>query len=71
MWTLFVFSELSVFIGVYFLARDLSPMVIITLVVWTVVTIAYYPLRRAFLQRRGFDLDAATMDRGVFDGSKA
>ena len=71
MWTLFVFSELSVFIGVYFLARDLSPMVIITLVVWTVVTIAYYPLRRAFLQRRGFDLDAATMDRGVFDASKA
>ena len=70
LWTLFIFSELSVFIGVYFLARDLSPMVIATLIVWTVVTLAYYPLRRAFLGRR-FDLDAATMDRGIFDASKA
>ena len=52
-------------------ANSWGVVVIATLIVWTVVTLAYYPLRRSFLGRRGFDLDAATMDRGVFDASKA
>ncbi len=69
LWTLFVVSELSVFVGVYYLAQDLSPAVIGTLAVWVVVTIGYYPLRKAYLRRGGYDLDAATMDRGIFDNA--
>jgi APA family basic amino acid/polyamine antiporter len=71
LWTLFVVSELSLFVGVYFLALDLSASVVITLAVWVLVTVAYYPMRRAYLQRQGFDLNAATMDRGIFDNSSA
>jgi APA family basic amino acid/polyamine antiporter len=71
LWTLFVVSELSLFVGVYFLAQDLSASVVITLAVWVLVTVAYYPMRRAYLQRQGFDLNAATMDRGIFDNSSA
>jgi amino acid transporter len=71
LWTLFVVSELSLFVGVYFLAQDLSASVVITLAVWVLVTVAYYPMRRAYLQRQGFDLNAATMDRGIFNNSSA
>ena len=71
LWTLFVVSELSLFVGVYFLAQDLSASVVITLAVWVLVTVAYYPMRRTYLQRQGFDLNAATMDRGIFNNSSA
>jgi len=66
-WVLFGFSELSAFVGVYFLSRDLSREVIITLATWVIVSIAYYPLRKRYLAKRGIDLDKLTSDPAVFD----
>jgi APA family basic amino acid/polyamine antiporter len=65
-WALFVFSELSTFVGIYFLSRDLSSTVIWSLVIWSVVAVAYYPVRKRFLAKQGFDLDAATSDESIF-----
>tara|TARA_B110000305_G_scaffold182805_1_gene203008 strand:- start:471 stop:1826 length:1356 start_codon:yes stop_codon:yes gene_type:complete len=65
-WSLFLFSELSTFVGIYFLSRDLSSTVIWSLVVWAIVAVAYYPIRRYFLAKQGFDLDAATTDDSLF-----
>lgn len=66
MWVCFVFSEISTAIGVYLLSRDLSKMVIITLAVFILGSVAYYPLRRRFLRKKGVDLDALTTDPGIF-----
>ncbi|HIG38958.1 MAG TPA: amino acid permease [Gammaproteobacteria bacterium] len=65
-WSLFIFSELSTFVGIYFLSRDLSSTVIWSLVIWTIVAVAYYPIRKHFLAKQGFDLDAATSDDSLF-----
>jgi len=65
-WALFVFSELSTFVGIYFLSRDLSSTVIWSLVIWSVIAVAYYPVRKRFLAKQGFDLDAATSDESIF-----
>ena len=65
-WSLFVFSELSTFVGIYFLSRDLSSTVIWSLIIWTIVAVAYYPIRKHFLAKQGFDLDAATSDDSIF-----
>ena len=65
-WSLFIFSELSTFVGIYFLSRDLSSTVVWSLVIWTIVAVAYYPIRKHFLAKQGFDLDAATRDDSLF-----
>jgi basic amino acid/polyamine antiporter, APA family len=65
-WALFVFSELSTFVGIYFLSKDLSSTVIWSLVIWSVIAVAYYPVRKRFLAKQGFDLDAATSDESIF-----
>lgn len=65
-WVLFIFSELSTFVGIYFLSKDLSSTVIWSLVIWSVVAVAYYPVRKRFLAKQGFDLDAATSDESIF-----
>jgi APA family basic amino acid/polyamine antiporter len=67
LWALFIFSELSTVAGVYFLSRDLSPMVIGTLTFWIVGSLAYYPLRKRYLAQRGFDLEAAMEDQQIFN----
>jgi len=66
LWTLFIISEASTFGGVYLLSKDLSWAVIITLVVWIVATICYYPLRKRYLSKRGIDLEALTTDSEIF-----
>jgi len=66
LWTLFIVSEASTFGGVYLLSKDLSWAVIITLVVWIVATICYYPLRKRYLSKRGIDLEALTTDSEIF-----
>ena len=66
-WVLFGFSELSAIVGVYFLSRDLSSAVIITLALWIIVSIAYYPLRKRYLARQGIDLDKLTSDPAIFE----
>lgn len=68
-WLLFIFSELSTFIGIYFLAQDLSATVIWSLVIWTLIAVGYYPLRKQYLAKQGFDLDAATTDESLFEES--
>ena len=65
-WSLFIFSELSTFVGIYFLAQDLSSVVIWSLIIWTVIAVAYYPIRKRYLARHGYDLDAATSDDSLF-----
>ncbi len=64
---LLVFSELGVVVGVVMLAYDLTMAVIVTLAVWIVVCVAYYPLRRAYMRKRGVDLDATSADYSVFE----
>ena len=61
-----VFSILSTLVGIVFLAQTLSANVLILFVVWIGVSVVYYPLRRAWLARRGIDLDKLTTDRAIF-----
>ena len=63
---LFIFSEMSVVLGIIMLAYDLTMPVIITLVIWFIVCIVYYPIRRSFMRKRGVDLDVTTSDVLVF-----
>ncbi|MEM9622426.1 MAG: APC family permease [Pseudomonadota bacterium] len=66
LWTLFGISQFANVVGVYYLSRDLPAFVIYTLVVWITLSLGYYPWRRRYLARRGFDLDAATRDARIF-----
>ena len=50
----------------YFLALDLEPVVIWVLVVWSVLSLAYYPLRKRLLARQGKDLEAQMTDTKIF-----
>ena len=67
LWTLFVVSELSSVVGVYFLAQDLPSTVIITVLVWVALSVCYYPLRRSYLRKKGIDLDANTQNPSIFE----
>ncbi len=69
LWILFFVSEGATLAGIYFLASDLSFGVIATLSTWTAAALAYYPLRKRYLRKRGVDLDKATTDKAVFDVS--
>lgn len=67
LWTLFLVSELSSVVGVYFLAQDLPSTVIITILVWVSLSVCYYPLRRSYLRKKGIDLDANTQNPSIFE----
>lgn len=69
LWCFFLFSQLSTAIGVALLARDLSATIIMTLVVWLIIAVAYYPLRRAYLATKGLDLDALTSNRDLIEAN--
>ncbi len=62
----FVFSIISTLIGIVFLAQTLSNSVLILFGLWILTSIAYYPVRRAWLARKGYDLDQLTTDRAIF-----
>lgn len=66
LWTFFGFSITATLIGIIFLAQTLSSRVTFLFIVWILISIAYYPLRRMWLAKKGFDLDALTTDRAVF-----
>jgi basic amino acid/polyamine antiporter, APA family len=66
LWAFFIFSETSTVIGIYFLSQDLSMFVLGTLLLWVLCAVAYYPVRRQFLRKKGIDLDALTTDPGIF-----
>ncbi len=66
LWTLFALSQGASVIGMVFLAQDLEAGVIWVLGIWTVLSLAYYPLRRRALARRGIDLEARMTDRSIF-----
>ena len=66
LWALFAFSQFATAVGVYFLALDLEPVVIWVLVVWSVLSLAYYPLRKRLLARQGKDLEAQMTDTKIF-----
>jgi hypothetical protein len=63
----FVLSLVSTLVGIVLLAQNLSALVLGTLGGWIVFTLLYYPIRRWFLQRRGFDLDASTTDPALLN----
>jgi len=67
LWSFFGFSVVSTLIGVVFLAQTLSAEVAILFCVWIALTVTYYPLRRAWLAKRGYDLDELTTNRSIFD----
>ncbi len=67
LWSLFFFSQFAGVVGVYFLAQDMPPTVLWVVAGSIVVSVAYYPARRAYLRRSGIDLDQATTDQRVFD----
>lgn len=62
----FVFSVVSTLIGIVFLAQTLSNSVAVLFGVWIIASIAYYPARRAWLARKGYDLDQLTTDQEIF-----
>jgi APA family basic amino acid/polyamine antiporter len=66
LWVFFFLSETSSVIGVYFLSRDLSTFIVATLGLWILGAIAYYPIRKRYLGKKGIDLDALTTDRDIF-----
>ena len=66
MWALFLFSEFASVVGVYFLAQDLSTTVIVVLMLWIAIAVAYYPLRKGYLASKGIDLDVLTTDEEIF-----
>ncbi|MDC3409608.1 APC family permease [bacterium] len=66
MWALFLFSEFASVVGVYFLAQDLSTTVIVVLMLWITIAVAYYPLRKRYLASKGIDSDVLTTDEEIF-----
>jgi len=70
MWTIFILSMLSVLIGLIILAQGLTSAVLLTIIIWIAISIAYYPVRRSYLRRKNIDLDAKTSDPAIF-GSAA
>jgi APA family basic amino acid/polyamine antiporter len=66
LWTFFVLSELSSLVGIVILSRGLPSGVILTLFISVVAAVAYYPLRKRFLAKRGVDLDALSTDPTIF-----
>ena len=66
MWALFLFSEFASVVGVYFLAQNLSTTVIVVLMLWITIAVAYYPLRKRYLASKGIDLDVLTTDEEIF-----
>jgi len=66
LWFFFVFSVASTLIGIVYLAQTLSTGVVTLFIGWLIVTVAYYPLRRAWLARQNIDLDKLTTDRAIF-----
>jgi APA family basic amino acid/polyamine antiporter len=66
-WVFFVLAQASTLIGIILLAQNLSAVVLGTLGGWIVFALLYYPIRRWFLRRHGFDLDASTTDPALLN----
>lgn len=71
LWILFVLSLVSVLVGLVILSVGVTTPVLATIIIWTHVSVAYYPLRRAYLRGRGVDLDRNTSDLSIFNMSSA
>ena len=69
LWFFFAFSVISTLVGIIFLAQTLSARVAVLFACWILASLAYYPLRRAWLARQGVDLDALTTDREIFSSN--
>ena len=70
LWFFFAFSMISTLVGSVFLAQTLSSRVAILFGLWIIASLAYYPLRRAWLARQGIDLDKLTTDPAIFQLDK-
>ncbi|MCP4756216.1 MAG: amino acid permease [Proteobacteria bacterium] len=64
-WPLFVVSIIIMAISVVFLSQNLSTPVLVAIALFTAFSMAYYPLRRSYLRRKGIDLDRLTMDPAI------
>ncbi|QJB69258.1 APC family permease [Parasphingorhabdus halotolerans] len=69
-WAFFLSSTLSVLIGLVILAQGLTVLVLVTIIFWVCVSVAYYPIRRVYLRGKGVDLDHKITDLSIF-GEKA
>lgn len=68
-WVLFILSTISVVIGVIILAQGLTVPVLVTLLIWVLISVGYYPVRRAQMKSKGVDLDLTTRDLSIFSDS--
>jgi APA family basic amino acid/polyamine antiporter len=68
-WVLFILSTISVVIGVIILAQGLTVPVLVTLLIWVLISVGYYPVRRTQMKRKGVDLDLTTRDLSIFSDS--
>jgi len=66
-WFFFVFSMISVLIGLVILSQDMTPLVLWTIAIGIALSIVYYPIRRAYMKSADIDLDQKTTDRAIFD----
>ncbi|MCP5068943.1 MAG: amino acid permease [bacterium] len=65
LWAFFIVSEALSIVGVAVLAQGLPLSVVLTLVIGFAAALAYYPMRKRYLARKGIDLDAVTSDRAI------
>ncbi|WP_108812136.1 amino acid permease [Sphingorhabdus sp. Alg231-15] len=65
-WVVFILSAISVLIGLVILAQGLTQSVLWTIIFWVGISIAYYPIRRAYLNGKGVNLDRLTTDSDIF-----
>ena len=66
MWFFFVFSAISILVGLVILAQDMKAPVLWTIAISITLSVAYYPIRRAYMRRFGVDLDRQTTDISIF-----
>jgi len=69
LWGFFIFAMISSVTGSVVLLNGLPIYIICTLLGWFVLAFFYYPLRKYFLAKQGFDLDSACSDRALLEQS--
>lgn len=65
-WIVFILSSISVLIGLVILAQGLTTPVLVTIMIFVFISVAYYPVRRRYLRNHGIDLDRQTSDLTIF-----
>ena len=65
-WFFFIFSTISVLVGLVILSQDMTPLVLWTIAIGVALSIIYYPIRRTYMRSVGIDLNKQTTDPEIF-----